>query len=395
MATKEKDTKAINTPCETEEVENANGKAIYTALKNFVYFDQLFREDLTGDNSGNNTTHISNRVKADNEKYGTKFPSGRQQLVNIKKMFISLGAIFRERGNDESGEGTCYEYKEKNSVIWFNRYIAVLQKDLKKNVLKVKKAKNSKNQEPISEPHDVWFKMYLKQMMNLNSVAHADYVGFYENMNLVGLEYFGLLLEYIIDKKPVEISYVPFNGEAKCVKVYPYFLKNYNQRWFLLGRTYNENPNEKHPLRYYEKLSYFALDRIQPLVSDDGKVQVPALKPWLGVEWVENDLDIQDYYNNMIGTTDTGNVQETVLRFEPNRYKYVMTKKMLPCQEEIQPGEEYYDAERPTIRMKAMQNRELVQQILSFGADVEVIKPDTLREEVKNIITKLYSCYGY
>ena len=141
MATKEKDTKAINTPCETEEVENANGKAIYTALKNFVYFDQLFREDLTGDNSGNNTTHISNRVKADNEKYGTKFPSGRQQLVNIKKMFISLGAIFRERGNDESGEGTCYEYKEKNSVIWFNRYIAVLQKDLKKNVLKVKKAK--------------------------------------------------------------------------------------------------------------------------------------------------------------------------------------------------------------------------------------------------------------
>ena len=109
---------------------------------------------------------------------------------------------------------------------------------------------------------------------------------------------------------------------------------------------------------------------------------------------MESDGYIKEYYSNIIGITDTGDVQETILRFYKNeegqdRYDYVRTKKMLPNQQEIQPGEEYYDAEHHTIRLQAMQNRELVQQILSFGEDVEVIKPDSLRNKLKGKISKM------
>lgn len=382
-----------------ENGEEVSPKAIAVALRNLVYFDQLFREDLTGNDSGNNSTHISNRVKNDNEKYGTKLPTGRQQLINVKKMFISLGAVFREKGNDEPGEGSCYEYADRTApLLWLSDAVGEIRKDLKKNVLKAKAKKLEAKQPTASEPHDVWRKLYIKQLMGLNSANDADYVDFYENMNLVGLEHFGELLEYVVDKKPVEISYVPFNGNPQCKKVYPYFLKNYNQRWFLLGRTFNETPNEKHPLPYYEKLSCYALDRIKALITDDGMVQVPAIKPWLGVEWVDCDVDIKEHYANMIGTTDTGDVQETILRFYKNekgidRYDYVKTKKMLPNQQEIQPGEKYYDPEHHTIRLQAMQNRELVQQVLSFGDDIEVIKPESLRNEVKEKISKMLGRY--
>ena len=88
MATRKKNKpEAITTSSDNE--ENVSSKAIYVALRNLVYFDQLFREDLTGQNKGNNRTHISDRVQADNAKYGTKFPTGNQ-IINVKKMFISL-----------------------------------------------------------------------------------------------------------------------------------------------------------------------------------------------------------------------------------------------------------------------------------------------------------------
>ena len=391
MTTKKSKTKVTVTPAVNE--EETSGKAVYTALRNLVYFDQLFREDLTGENKGNNRTHLSNRVEADNAKYGTKFPTGKQ-LINVKKMFISLGAVFRERGNDEKGEGSCYEYANRKAVLWLNEAIGEIRKDLNKKALKRKGKKKEEKQTSVSEPHDVWRKLYIKQLMGLKKANDADYVDFYENMNLVGLEQFGELLEYIIDKKPLALSYIPFNSEPQRIRLFPYFLKNYNQRWYLVGRVYNEKPNQKHPEQHYKTLSCYALDRIKPVLDSDGTVKTKAIEEWKDVEWLENDVDINDYYKNIIGVNDTGNVQETVLRFKKERYNYVVTKKMLPCQQEVKPGEEYYDPERPTIRMQAMQNKELIQQILSFGADVEVIKPDTLREDVKNVVLEMMGNYG-
>lgn len=223
-----------------EDNENVTPKAIYVALRNLVYFDQLFREDLTGNNSGNNRTHLSKRVEADNAKFGTKFPT-EKQLIHVKKMFISLGAVFREKGNDERGEGSCYEYADRSaSLLWLSDIIGEIREDLKKN-----------------------------------------------------------------------------------------------------------------------------------------------------------DIDIDNYFINTIGVANTGNIQETILRFDKDRYKYLVTKKLLPCHLEIKSGEEFYDEERPTIKMQVIQNHELVQKILSFGADVEVIKPDTLREKVKSIVSKMFSHYDH
>ena len=391
MSKKEDEKSAPAKKLQNEDAENPSPKAIYVALRNLVYFDQLFREDLTGNNSGNNRTHIANRVEADNAKYGTNFPTGKQ-IISVKKMFISLGAVFREKGNDLPGEGSCYEYKNRNSVLWLDSAIAEIRKKLNKSI---KKTANSAKDVKASEPHDVWLKLYIREVMRLRSTSAVDYVGFYENMHLVGLEYFAELLEYIVDKKPIEISYIPFNGQPECVKVYPYFLKNYNQRWYLLGRKFNISSDEQSLLSTDDELSRYALDRIKPIKSGDGVAKSPAVKPLDDVAWKENDIDIEGYYKNMIGVTHTGDIKETILRFEPARYKYVETKKMLSCQQEIKPGEEYYDAERPTIRMMVMQNKELVQQILSFGCDVEVIKPDSLREDVKDIVFKMYNCYGH
>lgn len=375
------------------ENDNTNYKAINIALKNLVYFDNLFRQDLTGKDSGNNRTHISEQVKSDNEKYGTNFPTGKQ-LINVKKMFISLGATFREKGKDEPGMGSCYEYADRNApLLWLSNTIGEIRNDMKKNILNKRIQKIKDKDHSVIEPHNAWKKLYIKQLLGLNSSDNADCVSFNENMNLVGLEHFDRLLECIVDKKTIEISYVPFKGEPKCVKVFPYYLKNYNQRWFLLGKTINEHPNEKHPKECFEKISCYALDRIHPLSTDDGKVYIPAIREYNGIKWIENTIDFDEYFYYTIGVTDTENIQETVLRFNPERYNYVKTKKLLPSQQEIQPGEKFYDAERPTIRIRAMQNRELVQQILSFGADVEVIQPETLRTEVRSIIKKMYSCY--
>ncbi|MCF0197352.1 MAG: hypothetical protein HUK03_09040, partial [Bacteroidaceae bacterium] len=142
MATRKKGQDAQTTKVQFQEMEEPCPKSIYVALRNLVYFDQLFRADLTGNDSGNNRTHISKQVEQDNDKYGTSFPTGKQ-LINVKKMFISLGAVFREKGNDESGEGSCYEYADRTApLLWLSDAVGEIRKDLKKNVLNAKVKKH-------------------------------------------------------------------------------------------------------------------------------------------------------------------------------------------------------------------------------------------------------------
>ena len=61
------------------------------------------------------------------------------------------------------------------------------------------------------------------------------------------------------------------------------------------------------------------------------------------------------------------------LRFTEKRYPYVRSKPLHPSQREI---------EACTITIEVIPTLELKQQILSFGADVEVLTPQKLREEI-------------
>ncbi|NDV83905.1 YafY family protein [Bacteroides sp. 51] len=200
--------------------------------------------------------------------------------------------------------------------------------------------------------------------------ASEKVIGFYDNPDYVGREYISELYEYIVNKSTIEIKYKPFAKPEYEVVISPYYLKQYNNRWFLIGYT------EK----YSSKTSLFALDRIVDIQ--------PSKHTYVPVD----DMDFDEYFDDMIGVTiyEGSKQEEVILRIANNRWKYVETKPLHGSQTIRERGEEF-----TAIRLKLYINRELKSLILSFGNDMEVIAPEHLRNTIATEASEMHSKYSF
>lgn len=92
----------------------------------------------------------------------------------------------------------------------------------------------------------------IKSALNIK-ISSEPIVGFDENIDLKGRDYFAQLFSAINNKQPLVLTYKNFKRNInQQFIVHPYYLKQFNRRWFLIG--YSENIGH---------LSLFAFDRIE------------------------------------------------------------------------------------------------------------------------------------
>lgn len=184
-------------------------------------------------------------------------------------------------------------------------------------------------------------------------------IGFDKNDQLKGLEHLSALIDATVNHKVLQVNYCTFSGKEKQIVLHPYYMKQYNGRWFLYG--WNEA---------LLRLENLALDRIQKFDISD-------------LPFIENTfINFDIYFSNVIGATvpnveEKIEVEKIILRFSPERFPYVDSKPMHSSQKKI--GEN-------TIQLTLKPTKELYQQIFSFIPDVEVVSPEWLREEIKQKI---------
>jgi hypothetical protein len=80
-------------------------------------------------------------------------------------------------------------------------------------------------------------------------------MAFESNIDYTGYEYITPIFNAIINKRVLKILYQPFDQEVFSFLFHPYFLKQYNNRWFALG--YNQDLN-------FDRWN-IALDRIKEM----------------------------------------------------------------------------------------------------------------------------------
>lgn len=181
-------------------------------------------------------------------------------------------------------------------------------------------------------------------------------IAFEQNDMLKGLEHLTGIIDATINHQTLEIAYQSYWGEKRNIVVYPYYVKQYNGRWFLFGLN-----DEK------GKIESYALDRIESYAC--------STKPF-----VENvTTDFTSYFDDVIGVSvPYGDVatEEVVLRFSSQRFPYVLSKPIHSSQRVL--------SEPYTVSIHVKPNRELSQQILSFIPDVEVLSPEWLRNEIRD-----------
>lgn len=205
--------------------------------------------------------------------------------------------------------------------------------------------------------------------------AEYDKILFYDkNEAYAGLNFLKPIFLAIKNKTVLKITYRGFHDtEEKNYVFHPYILKQYNQRWFVFG--YNETAA-------MEKWSIPLDDRLKNFDS----LPETQLKP--------DKTDWENFFRKMIGIRNQSLTQnepipeKVVLRFSPERIDYFKTKPIHPFWDEF-----LEDEKENQVFFETVVNPELVQQILSYGKDVEVLAPEGLRELMREQAELLFEVY--
>ena len=218
-------------------------------------------------------------------------------------------------------------------------------------------------------PQWQWMLTTLQAIADDRPLETAEpYVSFENNNAFAGNAHFATLLESIINRHPVVVRYKPYQQpEAEELKIHPYYLKQFNSRWFLFAAS------EEH-----DGIMNLALDRIL------------GIRQWRHA-YREAEMDFQSYFDDMIGVSRNSDmaVEQIILRVSNQRYPYVETKPFSEKQRIIK-----HDEQTHTIAFPMRVNNELVAEILSFGADIEVLQPQHLRQRIAQISEQLHRQYN-
>ena len=186
-------------------------------------------------------------------------------------------------------------------------------------------------------------------------------VEFEQNDRLAGIEYLSFAIEAAYTKQTLKICYQSYNGVSENWVIYPYYLKQYNNRWFLFGLN-----------KYYEALSTIPLDRIVKIEK-------------LDEPFIENSsVDFDIYFEDIVGVTvpnESVKKESVCLQFDRKRFPYIKTKPLHSSQKII-------DEEKCIVRIDVRPNNELDSMILSFVPDVIVQSPEWYRKHICEKIEK-------
>ena len=99
-------------------------------------------------------------------------------------------------------------------------------------------------------------------------------------------------------------------------------------------------------------------------------------------------FNFEEYFEDVVGVSvpKSGTPDKIVLRFEKSRFPYVETKPLHPSQIIV-------DKDDCIVQIEVHQNSELDSLIFSFGDQVEVLAPDSLRKKIKARIEILSEKY--
>ena len=221
-------------------------------------------------------------------------------------------------------------------------------------------------------PHFEWLEEInsrLSSQFLMNPANKKPVVAFDENPYVEGMRYYRAVYSAIIKKQVLEVKYQSFKRpEPFTYTIHPYFLKQYNNRWFMFG-WYEE----------YDEIVNVPLDRIVDMKH-------------ISREYRDNkDVDFSTFFKDVIGVSfpKGGEMTEVHLWVDKQQWPYIKSKPLHGSQHIIQENEDG-SAE---IAINVIPNFELESRILGQGMHMKVLSPESLKEKIKKQIETAAGLY--
>lgn len=304
--------------------------------------------------------YINDLIQACNdvlyEHYGEEVTVSRRQIFNDLEFMKSDAGYEAPIVSVRDGRKVYYTYEDLN--------FSIIQKPLTNDELSILEntielLSRLKGIPGIEGIESVETK--LMNVSNENSVQKI--ISFQENEFLKGLEFLTPLYNYIKNCQVVKLTYKPFtHTNSTSYIIAPYFLKQYNNRWFLFGWNYE-----------LIKIQNIALDRIV------------KLEPTTCELYCKSTIDFDEYFEDIIGVTNFENneVLKVKIQLSDSVLPYIESKPIHGSQKIID----------NILHLSVKYNYELESLLLSYGENIKVLEPQFLIDRLKERINNLKNLY--
>lgn len=163
----------------------------------------------------------------------------------------------------------------------------------------------------------------------------------------------------------ISLTYQSFNNpEAHAFPIKPYCVKLFKQRWYVLAES-------ELGLRMY------ALDRFVDMEELDQSFTLPE------------EFDIESYFHSYFGVIVGDEPEEIKIKTTPNKAYYLRTLPLHRSQKEA-----VQEDGSSIFNYYLAPSYDFIQELLSHGDEIEVLAPDTLRDNMSSIIATMASHYA-
>lgn len=210
-------------------------------------------------------------------------------------------------------------------------------------------------------PDNSWMEATLYRLQSTFNIDNTSpsWVRFSQNEDLEGLRHFSRLYDAISQRTVLKIEYHKFGTESWTRVIHPYQLRQYNNRWFLVG--YEENQSKGLPLVV---LPLDRIDTIQECADKD-------FKPFSG--------DIEKPFEDIVGVSLMfGNTRvHIIIRAYRPTADYIKTKPIHHSQQILDITDDHID-----FSLDLIPNYEFETLMLTYADNCEILEPSTLREKI-------------
>lgn len=208
----------------------------------------------------------------------------------------------------------------------------------------------------------------IEDRVNIEKSQSRPIIDIDKNEGLKGLDHLDLIYRAILNKKVLQLNYQSFTARNPSEMLFhAYLLKEYNNRWFIIGKRNGGGP-----------ILNLALDRIETISINTA------------VQYVDDpEFSAQDHYKDIVGVTlINGRPRNIHLWVDKLNAPYVLTKPLHHSQQLVKSSENGIE-----ISIKVIPNYELERLILGFGESMIVISPESLKKVIQTKLTKALNKY--
>lgn len=194
-------------------------------------------------------------------------------------------------------------------------------------------------------------------------------IDFEKNDLLVGIEWLDVLHKAILSETVLQIAYQSFKArQAAEITFYPYLLKEYRNRWFILGMN-----------KRGKEILTLALDRIQNVISLPDELYCKHLK-----------FNPQEYFKDIIGVTRNVADKPDHIVFFANKVQapYIATKPIHASQQMVETRKDGI-----IFSIDVIPNFELERELIGFGEGLVVLSPNHMVRRMKRKARLMFEAY--